>query len=74
MISGNTELAQGVRDMASAVSNIQHAANAEGKSAMAALQAAEATPDRGKALAGIIENLNHTASADAKAQLAQLFP
>ena len=60
--------------MASAVTNIQHAATAEGKSAMAALQAAADTPDRGKALAGVIENLNHMASADAKAQLAQMFP
>lgn len=73
-ISGNSALAQGLRDMANAVSGIQHAATAEGKSAMAALQAAADTPDRGKALAGIIENINHTASADAKAQIAQLFP
>lgn len=73
-ISGNTALAQGVRDMADAVANIQHAATAEGKSAMAALAAADDTPERGKVLAGIIANINHTASADAKAQLAQLFP
>ena len=73
-ISGNSELAQGVRDMATAVANIQHAATAEDKSKMMALAAAEDTPERGKALAGIIANINHTASADAKAQIAQLFP
>ncbi len=73
-ISGNTGLAQGVRDMATAVANIQHSATAEGKSAMAALQASADIPERGKALAGVIASINHTASADAKAQLAQLFP
>ena len=70
----DSALAGAVHAMASAVVNIEHAANAEGKTAMAALQANEEAPDRAKALAGIIASLNHTASADAKAELAQLFP
>ena len=73
-ISGNGELAPGVRAMATAVSNIAHSANAEGKEAMAGIQANAQAPDRAKALAGIIASLNHTASADAKAELAQLYP
>jgi hypothetical protein len=51
-----------------------HAANADGKAAMASLQANDQIPDRAKALAGIIGNMNHTASADAKATLGELFP
>ena len=38
-ISGNEALAQGVRDMATAVENIANAANDEGKEAMARIQA-----------------------------------
>jgi hypothetical protein len=73
-ISGNSGLAQGVRDMASAVANINHAATADGKEAMARIQGNAQAPDSAKALAGIIASINHTASDDAKAQLAQLFP
>ena len=60
--------------MATAVANIQHAATAEDKATLAAIQASDTVPDAGKALAGIIAGINHTASADAKTQLAQLFP
>ena len=60
--------------MASAVVNIEPAATAEGKTAMATIQGNDALPDRAKALAGIIASLNHTASADAKAELTQLYP
>ena len=72
-IIDDSALAGAIHAMASAVVNIEHATNAEGKTAMAALQA-RPLPDRAKALAGIIASLNHTASADAKAELAQLFP
>ena len=63
-----------IRAMASAVSNISHAANAEGKAAMAAIQANDQLPDRAKALAGIIGSFNHMASDEGKATLAELFP
>jgi hypothetical protein len=73
-ISDDDSLFDGIRAMATAVSNIAHAANADGKAAMASLQANDQAPDRAKALAGIIANMNHMASADAKATLAELFP
>jgi len=50
--------------MATAVTNIAHAANSEGKAAMATLAAIDQAPDRARALAGIIGNFNHMASAD----------
>ena len=71
-ISSNDALAEPLREMATTVANISHAANAEGKEAMARIQAAE-VPDNGKALAGIIASLNHTASAEAKATIAAMF-
>ena len=55
-ISDDDSLFDGIRAMATAVSNIAHAANADGKAAMASLQAMDQIPDRPKALAGIIAN------------------
>jgi len=60
--------------MATAVSNISHAASAEGKAMMASIQASDTAPDRAKSLAGIIASLNHMPSDEAKATLAELFP
>jgi len=51
-ISSNDAIAPPLRSMATTVSNISHAANAEGKAAMAEIQASEA-PDNGKALAAL---------------------
>lgn len=73
-IEGNTDLPQGVRDMASTVANISHSASDEGKERMAQIQANEQAPDRAKQLAGIIANINHMASDGAKATLAELYP
>ena len=73
-ISGNDELAAGLRAMATAVSSFAHSTNDEGKEAMAGIQSNAEAPDRAKALAGIIASLNHTASDDAKATLAELYP
>ena len=65
---------QGLRNIADTVANISHAASADGKEAMAAIQANESAPDRAKELAGIIASLNHVASDEAKNRLAELFP
>ena len=73
-IIANGELAQGIRDMADTVANIEHSANEEGRGAMEAIQANSQSPDRAKVLAGIIANFSHGASDDSKAQLAELFP
>lgn len=59
--------------MATVVTNIAHAANSEGKAAMATLAANDQAPDRARALAGIIGNFNHMASADDKAKLTEMF-
>lgn len=69
-ISEDTTLEQAIRDMAKAVSNIQHMPSPDAKAAMAEIQG----NDQVKALAGIIANFSHMASADAKAELAKLFP
>ncbi len=71
-IAGNAELAQAVRDMASAVAGINHAASDDAKAAMAAIQEGQA-PDRAKVLAGTIAAINHSASDDAKAQLTEAY-
>jgi hypothetical protein len=68
-IAADENYAQPIRAMATTVANINHSATAEGKTAMAAIQAGNA-PERGKALAGIIANLNHTASDADKATIA----
>jgi hypothetical protein len=71
-ISADDSLADAVRAMATAVSNISHAANAEGKAAMANIVGSQA-PDRAKALAGAIASFNHAASADDKTKVTELF-
>lgn len=71
-ISADDSLAETVRAMATAVSNISHAANVEGKAAMASIMEGQA-PDRAKALAGAIASFNHAASADDKAKITELF-
>ena len=53
-IIADGELAQGVRDMANTVANIEHSANEEGRGAMEAIQANSQAPDRAKVLAGMI--------------------
>ena len=73
-ISADESLAGPVREMATAVANIAHAANADGKAAMAAIQArTDGTPDRAKVLAGAIAGFNHMASADDKAEITTLY-
>lgn len=71
-ISADESLAGPVREMATAVANISHAATAEGKAAMAAIVAGDA-PDRAKVLAGVIAGFNHMASADDKARITELY-
>jgi hypothetical protein len=75
-ISADDSLAGGIRVMATAVGNISHAANADGKAAMAGIidgtTDAEA-PDRFRALAGVVAGFNHMASADDKAKITELF-
>ena len=71
-ISADDSLAGPVREMATAVTNISHAANAEGKAAMASIADGQA-PDRAKALAGVIAGFNHMASADDKARISELY-
>ena len=73
-IAGNDVLPEGLRNMATAVSNSSRAASAEGKAMMASIQASDTAPDRAKSLAGIIASLNHMPSDEAKATLAELFP
>ena len=70
----NGTLPQGVRDMATTVSNISHAASAEGKAAMVRIQANDEAPDSAKSLAGIIGGFNHMLNEETKMTLAQLFP
>jgi len=72
-ISGNNNLPQGVRVIASSVSDIQHSPNEQGKQVMSQIQAAPGAPDAIKSLAKIIASFNHTASDEEKASLAQLF-
>jgi hypothetical protein len=71
-ISADDSLAGGIRVMATAVGNISHAANADGKAALAGIMDALA-PDRFKALAGVVAGFNHMASADDKAKITELF-
>lgn len=71
-IAADDSLADGVRTMATAVSNISHAATAEDKAALMALQETQ-MPDRGKMLAGIIAGFNHMASADDKAKITESY-
>lgn len=68
------DISQTVLIMADTVANIEHAANEEGKGAMAAIQASAQASESAKVLAKVIEQLSHTASADAKNMLAQTFP
>lgn len=73
-IAADESLAGAVRDMATAVANIAHAATAEGKAAMAAIQAGPAeTPERAKVMAGVIAGFNHMVSAEDKARLTEMF-
>ena len=60
--------------MATTIINISHAANDEGKEAMARIQSNEDAPDRAKILAGMIANFNHKLNDGDKTSLAQLFP
>ncbi|MDA1373020.1 MAG: hypothetical protein O2971_20030 [Proteobacteria bacterium] len=58
--------------IAGAVINMQHALNAEGKTAMEGIIAAEQAPAEAKALAKVALEFNHMASEEAKAVLAGL--
>ncbi len=71
-ISADDSLGEGVRAMATAVTNIAHAANADGKAAMADIIDGEA-PDRFKTLAGVVAGFNHMASADDKEKITMLY-
>jgi hypothetical protein len=71
-IAHDQSLDAAVRNMATTVANISHAANADGKAGMASIVASGAA-DSVKALAGAIAGFNHMASADDKAKLTQLY-
>jgi hypothetical protein len=62
----------GIQMIASAVLNMQHGANAEGKEAMSQIIAFDGAPANVKALAEVVMGFNHTASDAAKATLAGL--
>jgi len=68
-----TSHAETIRAMASAVNNIVHAANAEGKAAMATIVGNAQAPAGTRTLAGIIANFNHMAREDEKAMLSTPF-
>ena len=59
--------------MASAVNNIAHAANSEGKVAMVSIAGNAQASARAKILAGISTNFNHMVSEDDKAMLSTSF-
>lgn len=70
-IAENSER-RGIQLIATAVGNIAHAANAEGKEAMSRVIAAEQAPANVKAVAEVVLGFNHMASDDAKAVLADI--
>ncbi|HJN94181.1 MAG TPA: hypothetical protein QGF41_00505 [Gammaproteobacteria bacterium] len=63
---------RGVQMIASAVLNIQHAANAEGKETMGQIIAFDGAPANVKALAEVVMGFSHMESVAAKATLADL--
>ena len=70
-IAENSER-QGVQMIATAVGNIAHGADAEGKAAMGQIIAFDGAPANVKALAEVVQGFMHMASDDAKAVLAGL--
>lgn len=69
-IAADENSGRGMQMVATAVSNIQHAPDAEGKASMEMLIDYERASDDLKALAAVVLGFNHMASDDAKAVLA----
>lgn len=71
-IAGDESSGRGNQMIATAIINIQHAANAEGKQAMMQIMDYAEAPASTKALAKVVHDFNHMANDDAKAVLAGL--